>query len=65
MDIFLWCPADQQSQQYAKEEDDVVAEQNDARMSQGKAKIGRSVPVLAKCTEARDVISALLCMDKK
>ena len=62
MNIFLWCPADQQSQQYAKEEGDVVTEQNDAPMSQGKAKIGRSVPVLAKCTEARDVISALLWM---
>ena len=62
MNLFLWCPADQQSQQYAKEEGDVVTEQNDAPMSQGKAKIGRSVPVLAKCTEARDVISALLWM---
>ena len=62
MHLFLWHPADQQSQQYAKEEGDVVTEQNDAPMSQGKAKIGRSVPVLAKCTEARDVISALLWM---
>ena len=62
MNIFLWCPADQQSQQYAKEEDAVVTEQNDARMNQGKAKIGHRVPLLAKCTEARDVISALLWM---
>ena len=45
MNLFLWCPADQQSHQYAKEEGDVVTEQNDARMSQGKAKIGRSLPV--------------------
>ena len=62
MNLFLWCLADQQSQQYAKEEGDVITEQNDARMSQGKAKIGRSVPVLAKCTEAQDVISPLLWM---
>ena len=52
--LFLWCPSDQQG--------NVVTEQNDARMSQGKAKIGRSVPVLAKCTEAQDVISPLLWM---
>ena len=31
-------------------------------MSQGKATIGKNVPVLAKCKEARDVISALLWM---
>ena len=62
MHLFLWCPADQQSQQYSKEEGDVVTEQNDTRMSQGKAKVGHNVPVLAKCTDAQDLILALLWM---
>ena len=62
MNLFLWFPADQQSKQYLKEEGDIVTEQSEAQMSQGKAKVGCKVPVLAKCKEPLDVFSALLWM---